>query len=249
MSSFELIREPLSRPLNAARRIAEVSSALIFHPDQHYFIEEIRKLARDLPFFTDQVMSAFPGGDYLARELRHELNCVREDAVELANWTLGLSEKLRKSSRPGLDTIPGIDFAKMHARQQKDANEECGRKKNVVANSCNRALEVAAKVCAQADRADEEASRLSESQAGPSSHTEKSTDERPDAALSQTQSAVLSIIKAEPKGKGIQAKEIVRKLKGKHIEIAESTLRRHVLPGLKAHGVINHKAAGGYLVP
>jgi hypothetical protein len=61
---------------------------------------------------------------------------------------------------------------------------------------------------------------------------------------------VLKIIKSQPKGKGIIAKEIVKKLKAKKIEIKESTLRRHTLPKLKKHfGVVNHPSAGGYLIP
>ena len=67
--------------------------------------------------------------------------------------------------------------------------------------------------------------------------------------LNRTDRAVLSIIKAQPKGQGVSGKEILKRLKDKHIIIVESTLRKHVLPKLmKHHGVVNHKAAGGYLV-
>jgi hypothetical protein len=57
--------------------------------------------------------------------------------------------------------------------------------------------------------------------------------------LSRTEKAVLAIIKAQPKGKGIVGKGIITKLKQKKIELLDSTLRRHILPKLKVHcGVI-----------
>jgi repressor of nif and glnA expression len=59
----------------------------------------------------------------------------------------------------------------------------------------------------------------------------------------------LLIIKTQPKGKGINGKGIIKQLKNKGIELAESSLRKHVLPKLKSYGVVNHRAAGGYLIP
>jgi hypothetical protein len=61
---------------------------------------------------------------------------------------------------------------------------------------------------------------------------------------------VLTIIKKQRRGKGIQGKAIVAALKKKGIELNERTLRRHILPALKQHyGVQNIRAAGGYLIP
>src|SRR5262245_41770039 len=49
-----------------------------------------------------------------------------------------------------------------------------------------------------------------------------------------TDGQVLSIIKAQPKGKGIKGQTIVNKLKRQGIAIALSTLKRHVIAKLKA---------------
>jgi hypothetical protein len=71
----------------------------------------------------------------------------------------------------------------------------------------------------------------------------------PRQQLADTESIVLAIIRAQPKGRGIAGKEIIKKLKAKKIQIKESTLRKHILPKLRKHyGVINHRAAGGYLI-
>jgi hypothetical protein len=68
--------------------------------------------------------------------------------------------------------------------------------------------------------------------------------------LTATERAMLAIIRIQPKGKGISGKEIIRDLHLKHIALELATLRRHVLPKLCQHfGVINQRAAGGYLIP
>jgi hypothetical protein len=67
--------------------------------------------------------------------------------------------------------------------------------------------------------------------------------------LTNTAKAVLAIIKARPKGKGISGKEIIKELQKQGIELEESTLRRSIIPELKLHGVENHRARGGYLLP
>jgi hypothetical protein len=67
--------------------------------------------------------------------------------------------------------------------------------------------------------------------------------------LSKTGTIVLSIIKELPKGKGIFGKEIIKKLKEKGIILEGSTLRKHLLPPLRLHGVVNIRSAGGYLIP
>jgi hypothetical protein len=68
--------------------------------------------------------------------------------------------------------------------------------------------------------------------------------------LTNTAKTVLAIIKAQPQGKGIKGQSIVNKLDKQGIEIASSTLRRHIIPKLKAdHGVIYDRARGGYLIP
>jgi hypothetical protein len=72
---------------------------------------------------------------------------------------------------------------------------------------------------------------------------------RPGRRLSATERAVLVIIKSQRHGHGIRSKEIIAKLKTDGIEIANSSLRKHILPILKKHhGVINHRAAGGYMI-
>jgi hypothetical protein len=83
--------------------------------------------------------------------------------------------------------------------------------------------------------------------------TKSRTRRRPAAPpmlpLTDNQWAVLAIIKKQPKGKGISGKEIIRELQKEGIELLETTLRRHVIPGLKPHsGVVNIRARGGYLV-
>ena len=68
--------------------------------------------------------------------------------------------------------------------------------------------------------------------------------------LTRTEEAVLSIIKAQPKGKGVNGKGIIKQFKGQGVTLKESSLRKHLLPKLiKHHGVVNHRAAGGYLIP
>jgi hypothetical protein len=68
--------------------------------------------------------------------------------------------------------------------------------------------------------------------------------------LTESEKAVLLVIQGQPKGKGISCKEIIAKLKRKKVALVESTLRRHILRKLKKHfGVVNHRSAGGYLIP
>jgi hypothetical protein len=69
------------------------------------------------------------------------------------------------------------------------------------------------------------------------------------AGLSITDKGVLAIIKRQRRGQGIQGKAIISALRERSIDLKESTLRRHVLPKLRVHGVQNSRAAGGYLVP
>jgi hypothetical protein len=63
--------------------------------------------------------------------------------------------------------------------------------------------------------------------------------------LGPTARAVLAAIRAG-KGKGLSGKEIVKKLAREGLHVRESTLRRHVLPKLTAHGIRNERARGGY---
>jgi hypothetical protein len=68
--------------------------------------------------------------------------------------------------------------------------------------------------------------------------------------LTATEQEVLTIIKKQSKGKGIQGKAIIAALKKKGIDLKETTLRKHILPKLQRfHGVENIRAAGGYLIP
>jgi hypothetical protein len=63
--------------------------------------------------------------------------------------------------------------------------------------------------------------------------------------LSPTAAAALAIIRAE-KGKGIPAKTIASRLAENGVSIEESTLRKHILPKLRPHGIKNERARGGY---
>jgi hypothetical protein len=63
--------------------------------------------------------------------------------------------------------------------------------------------------------------------------------------LDPTATAALAVIRAQ-KGQGLSGKEIVKELARKGLHIQESTLRRHVLPKLAAHGIRNERARGGY---
>lgn len=70
------------------------------------------------------------------------------------------------------------------------------------------------------------------------------------SSLTGIEQAVLIIIRAQPKGKGIQGKEIISALRTQRIKLQESTLRRHILPRLKAHcGIRNERSRGGYFDP
>jgi hypothetical protein len=67
--------------------------------------------------------------------------------------------------------------------------------------------------------------------------------------LTPTEQAVLKIIRAQPKGKGIIGKDIIKALRSEGMELKEATLRGHVLSKLRRHfGVINVPSAGGYLI-
>ncbi len=67
----------------------------------------------------------------------------------------------------------------------------------------------------------------------------------PPADLTVTATTVWRLLQARG-GKGIQGKAIVAALAKQGIVIQQTTLRRHILPELKPHGVKNHPARGGY---
>jgi hypothetical protein len=78
----------------------------------------------------------------------------------------------------------------------------------------------------------------------------KSADEARDIEiklppLTNTASAAKAIIRAK-KGAGLYAKEILKTLAKKGISIKESSFRKHIVPQLKAHGIKNGRARGGY---
>lgn len=65
----------------------------------------------------------------------------------------------------------------------------------------------------------------------------------------RTSQAILEILREQPKGKGLNGKEIVSLLAKRGIEISEDTFRRHHVASLKkTHGLVNHPAAGGYML-
>lgn len=68
------------------------------------------------------------------------------------------------------------------------------------------------------------------------------------AALKGPALAAFKIIKAR-KGKGIAGKEIVRELEKQGIEVTVGAFRRHIVPQLKADGVLNEHSRGGYYLP
>jgi hypothetical protein len=68
--------------------------------------------------------------------------------------------------------------------------------------------------------------------------------------LTDTERAVYKVIAGQPRRRGIQGKEIVKALQKQGLTLEETTLRRHVIPLLKAiMGVGNSKARGGYYLP
>ena len=65
--------------------------------------------------------------------------------------------------------------------------------------------------------------------------------------LTRTEKATLALLH---KTKGRSAKQLVKELGKKGHTVEESTLRRHILPKLKAHcGVRNVRSMGGYIKP
>ncbi|HEY2783727.1 MAG TPA: hypothetical protein VGJ05_02030 [Fimbriiglobus sp.] len=79
---------------------------------------------------------------------------------------------------------------------------------------------------------------------------DRDQSDKPPVPLTPTDELVLSIIREQPPGIGVFAKNIVEEMAERDVEYAESSLRKHVLPKLMKHcGVINHRAAGGYLIP
>jgi hypothetical protein len=68
--------------------------------------------------------------------------------------------------------------------------------------------------------------------------------------LTDTERSVYKVIASQPRGKGLEGKEIVVKVKNQGVALEETTLRRHVIPRLKAlMGVRNSSARGGYYLP
>jgi hypothetical protein len=66
--------------------------------------------------------------------------------------------------------------------------------------------------------------------------------------MTRTAQTALAIIRAE-KGRGLAAKEIIRKLADKGIRVAAGTFRKHIVPQLKDARVENDRARGGYYLP
>jgi len=78
---------------------------------------------------------------------------------------------------------------------------------------------------------------------------DRTTEDKHDPDLTDTERAVLKILREQPSEVGLSAKRIEKLLRAKHIFVSVSTLYRHVLPKLAAsYGVVNHRAAGGYLI-
>lgn len=67
--------------------------------------------------------------------------------------------------------------------------------------------------------------------------------------LTEKERAVLDIIKAVPEGRGIIGKKICSQMAERGQELGQGTLRRHIIPKLKPHGVKNRSGEGYYHDP
>src|SRR5262249_35834091 len=90
----EQLGEPLAAVLNCARRIAELSVALV-HGDEHFWYE-LRRLHRDLPHLIAKAMTALRDYEQFAPDLKHELECVQQDAFEMSTWAKNSADELQK---------------------------------------------------------------------------------------------------------------------------------------------------------
>lgn len=245
MATFDLIRGQLSLALVNAERITLLSHAILDGHGVDHLLDEIGVLVRDFSHINSQVMRLFPGNEFLAAELRHELECVQTDAVAMGEWLIVAHRQLERLYKRAL-AQPELQFGHSYQNAKERAYHESNNRQYRVRQSCRRANDVAGRVCGEVDRAIE---------IQPSPPASGAADKKPDvkdtaSGLGKTEKAVLAIIKSQPKGNGINGKEIIKKLKDKGILIAESSLRKHILPKLIAgHGVVNHRAAGGYLIP
>src|SRR5262249_53236622 len=141
---------PLERALDCARRIAELCWSVLCGGD---FLDEIRRLRRDLPHQIKQAMAAFVGGGAPAADLQHELGCLREVTDAIAGWIGPQQEKLQRLFAASLKGDDPAGAPMRYGEGRTAAFEECERRRRVVLESCDRAFLTANRVCTATDNA------------------------------------------------------------------------------------------------
>jgi hypothetical protein len=144
MSAYDQLREPLQAALQCARRIADIGPPVILHSHTH-FVEEIRISRRDLPYLNRRALAAFPGDVRLADDLHHELACVEQDTFDFVDWIFKIHEKMNGPLITVRDATEGISHGKRF-------QEEYPQRQRRVYAACDRAQDVATRICGETDR-------------------------------------------------------------------------------------------------
>jgi hypothetical protein len=147
MSAIQLLREPLDRALNSARRIADLSIATLNQGD---CLDEIRRLRHDLPRLSSQTMASFGDDKLGASELQRDLDFVTVDAQEMASWIGTAWEELQIAYKSIGSAGNAGSASVRYGELRKKAFSECERKRRIIYHSCNLAFTAAHRICAAA---------------------------------------------------------------------------------------------------
>jgi hypothetical protein len=181
MLAFEPMREPLERAINCAQRIVDISMNVL--NNLAAFGDDLRRLRRDLPHLNSQVMTAFRGSEPLAADLRHELRCLEQDAVEMADWAAKVADELDQM-RATFNPSTIVADNQRYNDKQFQATTKYIQYREIVSKSCDRARQTAIRVCAAADQAARtQPSTVAPSSPGPGSAT--GIDRPPTVALAK----------------------------------------------------------------
>ena len=162
MSLYHQLRESVEAVLDCARRMAEWSVTLLNHHWDVHYRDELRRLGRDLPHLIAKAIAAFHGDERSALDLKHELGCVEEEAVMMAEWAKNAADELQRL-RVAVGTGDVSGSANLRYGQASHAFfEEVQTKRQVVGESCNRASIVAYRICTVAEALDQERAKQSQ---------------------------------------------------------------------------------------
>jgi hypothetical protein len=146
MSPFDQLKAPLDHVLDCARRLVDLSFALL--NGQEHFDDDVRRLRRDLPHLIQKALAAFRGDERGAADLKHELSCVQEDTSAMVQWVECTTAELRRLfAASGTDGEAAMRYGQASAKSFRDIE----RYRHAVVESCNRAFTEAIRICAAAE--------------------------------------------------------------------------------------------------